>query len=204
MSAIAIIPARAGSKRIPGKNTRLFHGLPIIAYSIAAAKASGLFAEILVSTESEVIGAIAMHYGASYRRRHSRLADDDTGTQEVARDALNGIDPGIDCACCIYPCAPMMTAEDLRAGLKLLDQQPWTPWAFVPGWYYWGSVGAFLARTPLGEVPHYLMMGLTGRYIDINTEEDWIRAKHMYAAWRRQLEGDTDGHPQPLEGEADA
>jgi len=197
MSAIAIIPARAGSKRIPEKNIRLFHGKPIIAYSILAAKASGLFARIIVSTDSDLIGAIAMDYGASYLRRHSRLADDDTGTQEVTRDALNGCGPGIEHACCIYPTAPMMTPEDLRTGRKLLDEQPWITWAFVPGWYYWGSVGAFLARTPLGESPHYLMMGLTGRYIDINTEEDWIHAKQMYAAWRRRLEGDTDGVPQP-------
>lgn len=64
-SAVALIPARAGSQRIPGKNTRPLAGHPLIAYSIAAARQSGLFGDVVVSTDSEEIAAIASHYGAT-------------------------------------------------------------------------------------------------------------------------------------------
>jgi N-acylneuraminate cytidylyltransferase len=60
----ALIPARAGSKRIANKNIRLLHGHPLIAYTIAAARQSGLFSAVIVSTDSEEIAAVARHYGA--------------------------------------------------------------------------------------------------------------------------------------------
>lgn len=63
--AIAIITARGGSKRIPRKNIKEFCGKPIIAYSIEAAKKSGRFSEIMVSTDSEEIAEISRNYGAN-------------------------------------------------------------------------------------------------------------------------------------------
>lgn len=64
MQAVALVPARAGSKRVPGKNVRELRGHPLIAYSIAAAQKSGVFGAVLVSTDSEEIATIARRYGA--------------------------------------------------------------------------------------------------------------------------------------------
>lgn len=123
---VAIIPARGGSKRIPRKNIRLFAGRPIIAYSIAAARASGLFDEVIVSTDDDEIAEIAQQHGAAVPfRRPPDLADDHATTVVVIRHALewfagNGRD--IDLACCIYATAPFLRAADLGDGLaKLLD-----------------------------------------------------------------------------------
>src|ERR671910_2250640 len=63
-SVIALIPARVGSKRVPGKNIRVLNGHPTIAYTIAPAIESGVFESVIVSTDSEEIAAIARHYGA--------------------------------------------------------------------------------------------------------------------------------------------
>jgi CMP-N,N'-diacetyllegionaminic acid synthase len=63
-SAVALVPARAGSERVPGKNVRELAGHPLIAYSIAAARESGLFASVVVSTDSEEIAEVARRYGA--------------------------------------------------------------------------------------------------------------------------------------------
>ncbi len=63
-SVVALIPARVGSKRVPGKNIRVLHGHPLIAYTIAPALESGVFDRVIVSTDSEEIASIARHYGA--------------------------------------------------------------------------------------------------------------------------------------------
>src|SRR4249920_3201072 len=63
-SAVAFIPARLGSKRVPGKNIRALAGHPMLAYTIAPAIESGVFSSVIVSTDSEEIAAIARHYGA--------------------------------------------------------------------------------------------------------------------------------------------
>jgi CMP-N,N'-diacetyllegionaminic acid synthase len=64
MNAVALIPARMGSKRVPGKNVRPLHGHPTLAYTIAPAVESGVFESVIVSTDSEEIAAVARHYGA--------------------------------------------------------------------------------------------------------------------------------------------
>jgi pseudaminic acid cytidylyltransferase len=123
---VAIIPARGGSKRIPRKNIRPFAGRPIIAYSIQAALVSGLFDEVIVSTDDDGIADIAQKHGATVPfRRSPDLADDHATTIAVVQHALgwladNGRD--IDLACCIYATAPFLRAADLRDGLaKLID-----------------------------------------------------------------------------------
>jgi N-acylneuraminate cytidylyltransferase len=63
-SAVALIPARLGSKRVPGKNIRALAGHPMLAYTIAPALESGVFSSVMVSTDSEEVAAIARHYGA--------------------------------------------------------------------------------------------------------------------------------------------
>ncbi len=121
---IAVIPARGGSKRIPGKNIKPFCGRPMIAWSIQAAAASGLFARIIVSTDSEEIGAVARQYGAETPFvRPARLADDFTPTAEVMLHALEwlaeeGQNPEL--VCCLYATAPFIRPGFLRQGYELL------------------------------------------------------------------------------------
>jgi pseudaminic acid cytidylyltransferase len=123
---IAVIPARGGSKRIPRKNIRNFQGKPIIAYSIEAALSSGLFDEVIVSTEDDEIGAVAANYGASVPfLRPAALADDYTGTNAVVKHAIEWFEKNdrlIDYACCIYATAPLVQSRYLREGFEILEK----------------------------------------------------------------------------------
>ena len=86
---VAVIPARGGSKRIPGKNIRDFCGKPMIAWSIEAARASGCFDEVIVSTDDEKIAEVARQCGATVPfMRPEHLSDDYTGTLPVIRHAV--------------------------------------------------------------------------------------------------------------------
>ncbi len=121
---IAIIPARGGSKRIPRKNIKPFAGKPMIAHAIDAAKSSGLFDRVVVTTDDEEIAAIAREYGAEIPFvRPSELADDHTPTVPVVAHAIQACQTlgwQIDYACCIYPGVPFIQVNDLKAGLALL------------------------------------------------------------------------------------
>jgi len=121
---IAVIPARGGSRRIPGKNIRAFAGKPIIAYSIESAVESALFDRIIVSTDDPRIAAVAVALGAEAPfLRPATLADDHTGTNAVVKHAVAwAIAQGcaVTHACCIYATAPFIQANTLREGLAKL------------------------------------------------------------------------------------
>ena len=125
MKSIAIITARGGSKRIPGKNIKPFLGKPIIAYSIEAALKSGLFDEVMVSTDSEEIADIARAYGANVPFMRSEATSNDyAGTGDVLREVLSEYEKRgqvFDRMCCIYPTAPFVTAEKLRAAAATFE-----------------------------------------------------------------------------------
>jgi pseudaminic acid cytidylyltransferase len=124
---VAIIPARGGSKRIPNKNIKLFSGKPIISYSIKAAKESGVFDHIVVSTDSEIIAETANFYGAEVPFvRPRELSDDQTPTAPVILHALkslceSGTSPRY--ACCIYATAPFVRPEYIRQGYETLTSR---------------------------------------------------------------------------------
>ena len=124
MSSIAIIPARGGSKRIPRKNIRDFFGKPIIAYSIEAALASGIFDEVMVSTDDEEIAKVAQEYGAKVPFfRSEENSGDMAMTVPVLIEVLQEyekIGRVYNYLCCIYPCAPFVTAGRLKEGMELL------------------------------------------------------------------------------------
>lgn len=88
---VAVIPARGGSKRIPHKNILPFAGRPLLAWSIAAAKAAPSFGEAWVSTDDDEIAAVAAAYGAHVIRRPAELAEDNSGTYDVVLHALHAI-----------------------------------------------------------------------------------------------------------------
>jgi pseudaminic acid cytidylyltransferase len=121
---IAIIPARGGSRRIPGKNIKLFVGKPIIAYSIEAAKASQVFDRIIVSTDSDEIAQVAIAYGAEIPFiRPKELSDDHTPTAPVIAHAIHwfkerGHLP--EFACCIYATAPFVKPDFIKEGYKTI------------------------------------------------------------------------------------
>jgi pseudaminic acid cytidylyltransferase len=115
---IAIIPARGGSKRIPRKNIKLFLDKPIIAYSIEAAIKSGIFDEIMVSTDDDEIAEIAQKYGAKVPfKRSANTSNDFATTADVLKEVLasyESIGQTFENACCLYPTAPLVQAEVLQ------------------------------------------------------------------------------------------
>ena len=126
MKNLAIIPARGGSKRIPRKNIKEFLGKPIIAYSIEAALKSGLFDEVMVSTDDAEIAAIAEQYGASVPfMRSAETANDHAIIADVLNDVLKCYDQmgkHFDNMCCILATAPLLKAEDLQEAYNKLIQ----------------------------------------------------------------------------------
>jgi len=120
---LAVIPARGGSKRIPRKNIKTFHGQPMIAWSVQAAIDSGCFDEVWVSTDDEEIAAVAQAYGAKVPfLRPAHLSDDFATTADVMSHAVEEFDklnhtlP--DYICCLYATAPFLTKADLVQGLE--------------------------------------------------------------------------------------
>lgn len=142
MGNIAIITARGGSKRIPHKNIREFCGKPIIAYSIEAAKQSGLFDEVMVSTDDAQIARIAKEYGAAVPfMRSAKTSDDYATTRDVLVEVLEEYQKrgrNFDILCCIYPTAPFVTGSKLCEALeKMLSSGsdmliPMTRFSFPP------------------------------------------------------------------------
>lgn len=121
---VAIIPARGGSKRIPKKNIKNFHGKPLIAYSIEVALKSKLFDKVVVSTDDEEIAKIAKEFGAEVPfLRPKELSDDFTGTGAVINHAINFLKAQgekIDFICTIYATAPFISEKYLIEGFEKL------------------------------------------------------------------------------------
>jgi N-acylneuraminate cytidylyltransferase len=128
MAKICIIPARGGSKRILRKNIKLFLGKPIIAYSIEAALESGLFDEVMVSTDDLEIAEIAKKYGAKipFLRSH-KTADDFATTFDVIEEVLKSFKSDgaqFEYTCCLYATSPFVTSLKLKnAFLKMKSSQ---------------------------------------------------------------------------------
>ena len=127
--SIAVIPARGGSKRIPGKNIKIFHGLPVIAYAIKAAKDSGVFREVFVSTDNEEIAEVARSFGAKVPWLRSKdLSDDHSTTISVMKDAVKKLKTSfseLSYACCIYPATPLLQPSFISKGFQTLKDGNW-------------------------------------------------------------------------------
>lgn len=127
MKALAVITARGGSKRIPRKNIKAFCGHPIITYSIKAALESGVFEEVMVSTDDAEIAEIAKAAGAQVPfMRSSDTANDFATTADVIAEVLESYKQcgkEFDAVCCIYPTAPFVSAEKLKNAMHLLDEK---------------------------------------------------------------------------------
>lgn len=180
---LAVIPARGGSKRIPRKNIRPFGGIPMIAWSIRAAKESSCFDRIIVSTDDAEIAQIAKEYGAEAPFvRPAELSDDHTGTIPVITHAVrwqveNGTAP--DSACCIYATAPFIQASDIRRGLHVLDDSG-ADYAFSVTSYPF-PIQRAIRLTPEGRLAMFQPEHFNTRSQDL--EEAWHDAGQFY--WGR-------------------
>jgi len=123
--SLAVIPARGGSKRIPRKNIKLFAGKPIIGYSIAAAKSSGCFTNVVVSTDDDEIAAVSRELGGEIPfMRSQETADDKSGIADVLKEVVMVYEKfsghKVDLICCVLSTAPFVTAQSLRDGHKMI------------------------------------------------------------------------------------
>lgn len=187
MTRVAIIPARGGSKRIPRKNIKTFCDKPMIAWSIEAAKASGCFDQIIVSTDDIEIAEIARECGAEVPfMRPNALSDDYTGTIPVIRHAVAWLQEHgfpVDYACCIYATAPFVSAEDLQRGWQQINDTGFD-YAFSVTSYAF-PIQRAVRITKQGTVAMFSPEHFTTRSQDL--EEAWHDAGQFYwgtaAAW---------------------
>ena len=121
-SCLAVIPARGGSKRVPGKNLRSLFGKPLIGYTIEAAIRSNIFERIVVSTDSPEIADTARHFDAEVPfLREADLADDHTPVSAVTVDCLDRLDPEgskFEYVAQLMANCPLRTAEDIRSSYE--------------------------------------------------------------------------------------
>ena len=200
---IAIIPARGGSKRIPRKNIKTFAGKPMIAYAIGAAKASGLFEHVLVSTDDAEIAAIAKEWGAEVPfTRPADLANDYTATVPVIAhgvEACKALGWAFDRVCCIYPAVPFVQSQDLVQALALL-QSSGADYCF-PVTEFPSAVQRALQRTTEGRMQPFYPEFELARTQDL--EPAYFDAGQFYwgraAAWLRnpRLHSSGVGHVIP-------
>ncbi|MBM3516533.1 MAG: acylneuraminate cytidylyltransferase family protein [Alphaproteobacteria bacterium] len=121
---LAIIPARGGSKRLPRKNVIAFAGKPMLAHTIEAARDSGCFSMVMVSTEDAEIAAAATAADATVQLRPAPLATDDARVVDVCLDVLAREEAAgrpYDIFCCLYPAAPLRRETDVRAVMALIE-----------------------------------------------------------------------------------
>jgi pseudaminic acid cytidylyltransferase len=142
MSAVAIIPARGGSKRLPRKNIADFLGRPIIAFTIDAAVQSGCFDRVVVSTEDDEIAKICSQFDVVVDRRSPQLATDTVTLVEVCLDFLDREQQAgrkWDVLACLYATAPLRNADDVRGTAGLIEP---------------GRCGFAMAVTTYGHYPY--------------------------------------------------
>lgn len=189
MHTVCVIPARGGSRRIPFKNTRYFHGKPIIAYAIQTALESHLFHNVIVSSDDPAILHVASQYKAEIMQRPEYLARNEVGTQQVMKYVLDHT--SAELACCLYPCTPLVLPGDLiRAKQELLGNPHLHYVASIgysadkglhdAGAFYFGHASSFRGEIPLFDERTGIYQIPVHRDCDINTEADWLRAIDLY------------------------
>ena len=191
---LAIFPARGGSKRIPRKNVAPFAGRPMLSWAVSAAVDSGVFDDIVVSTDDEEIAESAVAAGAAVPfRRPSSLADDYAPARAVFIHALEEMErlKGAHYAevCGIFPTAPFLTPDDLRSAHKVLDETKEALFVFSAATYTF-PIQRALRFEPGGGVALYQPEHITTRSQDL--EEAFHDAGQFY--WGRR-EAFLSGHP---------
>jgi N-acylneuraminate cytidylyltransferase len=171
---LAVIPARAGSKRIPQKNIKNFLGRPIISWAIEAAINSNCFDVVIVSTDDENIAEIARSYGAlTPFLRPAEISNDFATTSEVVRHAIEWMNltgNRVDKVCCLYATAPFVRPSDIEQGLQLLLEKQ-CEYVYVATTYGY-PIQRALRMSPLGSLIPFDLVGFNNR------SQDFPKAYH--------------------------
>lgn len=148
--SVCIIPARGGSKRIPRKNILPLNGRPLISYSIRAALDSGVFTEVIVSTEDAEISAIALKEGALVDARPQHMAGDTVTKVQVVKEFLERVNPlkKYDTVAALLPTCPFRTARHVKEAFELFVSNPQLPFLIGVTEY---EFPIQLALTPVNE-----------------------------------------------------
>jgi len=123
IKSLGIIPARGGSKSIPGKNIVELKGKPLIAYTIEAALESNLN-KVIVSTDDEEIAKVASDYSAEVIMRPVELAQDDTPTLPVLQHVVESLEDDFDFIVTLQPTSPFRTAQHIDEAMQLFENDP--------------------------------------------------------------------------------
>lgn len=168
---LAVIPARGGSKRIPRKNIKVFHGKPMIGYAIEAALGSSIFDRVIVSTDDAEIAQVAREFGAEVPFiRPTQLADDHAPTVPVIAQAIEECQSygwDIEAVCCIYPGVPFISKNDLQVAFQQLLE---TGASYVfPVTGFPSPIQRALRRLPNGSIKPFQSEHTTTRTQDLET-----------------------------------
>ena len=126
MKILGIIPARGGSKGIPGKNILEFDGKPLIAYAIECGQNSTLLSELIVSTEDDTIEAVSLEYNCTVIKRPEKFASDTSNVVETVLDTIQKFEAKnifFDAVLLLQPTAPLRTGKDIDNAIKLLQSK---------------------------------------------------------------------------------
>lgn len=124
MKTLAIIPARGGSKRLPGKNLRVLGGKPMVDWTLEAAVHSGCFFDIVLTSDAKAILERGKKYGVSLHVRPNHLATDHAKTVDVLKNVIDERDPkeAFDALCLLQPTTPFRSAEDIRNSFAIFER----------------------------------------------------------------------------------
>lgn len=152
--ATAFIPARGGSKRLPGKNKKPFCGKPLILWSIEQAKESGVFDRIVVSSDDPDILKIADEAGVVPVQRQSELAQDNTDVTDVIYDFFARDDNKTEYVCLLNPTHPLRTADDIKETFKFVQMKKYDAVVTV----VWNDILGWIGQpTKVGPMPMYII-----------------------------------------------
>lgn len=179
---LGIIPARAGSKRLPGKNTLLAGGKPLLAWTLEAARKSQVIDKLVVSTDDQDVDDIACRYGCAVHRRSPELASDTAESIDVVLDVLDSY-VGFDVVVLLQPTSPLRTAEDIDTAYQLLaHRDSCVSIAFIDGRPVLNGA-VYVSRVPWLRQSRAFVDGATVPYcmppersVDIDTREDFEQA----------------------------
>jgi CMP-N,N'-diacetyllegionaminic acid synthase len=201
LRVLAVIPARGGSKGIPGKNIKALGGKPLIAWTIDVAHSASYIDRLVVSTDDEEIARVARSHGADVPFiRPPGLATDNAPTIDTILHAVENL-PGFDWILVLQPTSPFRVAEDIEGILKLCQSESAPAAVSIaeasinPYWMYQKSEGSVLR--PLLELPPTFtrrqdlpkVYALNGAlYL---AEISWLKKKKTF------INGETVGYEMP-------
>lgn len=161
MSALALIPARGGSKRLPRKNILPFAGKPMLAWTVEAARDSGVFGRVLVSTDDAEIAAVAKRCGADVLMRPAKVSDDAASLVDVIHHAFGEGRARPDSFCLLLANCPLRGAADIRGSDEVFRRR---------------RPAALLSVVGYGWTPPFRAQLQNGARLE-PAFEDWIRQK---------------------------